>query len=38
MLLKESGVDTARNQAWAAALARYAITSQPENLAVITGW
>jgi toluene monooxygenase system protein E len=37
-LLKESGVDTARNQAWASALARYAIAARPENLAVLDGW
>ncbi len=37
-LLKESGVDTTRNQAWAAALARYAIAARPENLAIITEW
>jgi hypothetical protein len=37
-LLRESGVDTARGQAWSSALARYAIAARPENLAVITGW
>jgi toluene monooxygenase system protein E len=37
-LLRESAVDTARNQAWAAALARHALAARPENLATITEW
>lgn len=37
-LLRESGVDTTRNQAWASALARYAVSARPENLAVIADW
>ncbi len=27
-----------KNQAWAAALARYAVAARPENLAIITEW
>jgi toluene monooxygenase system protein E len=37
-LLQESRVDTTRNQAWHAALARYALTANPANHAVIDGW
>jgi toluene monooxygenase system protein E len=37
-LLKESGVDTARNRAWATALAKYAIAARPENLEITTEW
>ncbi len=37
-LLRESGVDTARNQAWATALARYAIAARPENFTILTEW
>ncbi|OBH60023.1 aromatic/alkene monooxygenase hydroxylase subunit beta [Mycobacterium sp. E2479] len=37
-LLQESGVDTTRNQAWSAALARYALTANSTNGAVIDGW
>lgn len=37
-LLQESRVDTTRNQAWHTALARYALTANPANRAVIDGW
>lgn len=37
-LLQESRVDTTRNQAWHAALARYALTANPANRAVIDTW
>jgi toluene monooxygenase system protein E len=37
-LLKESGVDSARNRAWATALAKYAIAARPENLEITTQW
>ncbi len=37
-LLQESRVDTTRNQAWSAALARYALTANSTNRAVIDGW
>jgi toluene monooxygenase system protein E len=37
-LLQESRVDTARNQAWHAALARYALTANPANRTVIDRW
>lgn len=37
-LLQESHVDTTRNQAWAAALARYAIIERPDNREVIGRW
>lgn len=37
-LLQESRVDSTRNQAWSAALARYALTANPANRAVIDGW
>jgi toluene monooxygenase system protein E len=37
-LLSESGVDTARNHDWAAALARYAIAARPGNRAVLDSW
>lgn len=37
-LLQESRVDTTRNQAWNAALARYALAANPANRAVIDGW
>lgn len=37
-LLQESRVDTTRNQAWNAALARYALAANPANRAVIEGW
>jgi toluene monooxygenase system protein E len=37
-LLSESGVDTARNQDWAGALARYAIAARPGNRAVVDSW
>ncbi|SRX95280.1 Toluene-4-monooxygenase system protein E [Mycobacterium shimoidei] len=37
-LLQESRVDTTRNQAWSAALARYARSANPANRAVIDGW
>jgi toluene monooxygenase system protein E len=37
-LLAESGVDSARSQAWSSALARYAIAARPQNREVITGW
>lgn len=37
-LLQESRVDTTRNQAWNAALARYALAANPTNRAVIDGW
>lgn len=37
-LLQESRVDTTRNQAWHSALARYALTANPANRAVIDGW
>lgn len=37
-LLQESRVDTTRNQAWSAALARYALTANPGNRAVIYDW
>jgi len=37
-LLRESGVDTARSQAWSSALASYSIAARPENEAIITGW
>ncbi|BAX92748.1 toluene hydroxylase [Mycobacterium shigaense] len=37
-LLQESRVDTTRNQAWHAALARYAVSADSTNRAVIDGW
>lgn len=37
-LLAESRVDTTRNQAWNAALARYALAANSTNRAVIEGW
>jgi toluene monooxygenase system protein E len=37
-LLQESRVDTTRNQAWHAALARYSLAANPANRAVIDGW
>lgn len=37
-LLQESRVDTTRNQAWHAALARYALDAKPNNRTVIDGW
>jgi toluene monooxygenase system protein E len=37
-LLQEARVDTTRNQAWNATLARYALTANPTNRAVIDGW
>lgn len=37
-LLQESRVDTTRNQAWSSALARYALTANRTNRAVINGW
>jgi toluene monooxygenase system protein E len=37
-LLSESRVDTTRNQAWHAALARYALSADSTNRAVIEGW
>lgn len=37
-LLQESRVDTTRNQAWHASLARYALTANPANRTVIDGW
>jgi toluene monooxygenase system protein E len=37
-LLRESGVDTARNQAWANALAAHAVAARPENQAVLDDW
>lgn len=37
-LLRESGVDTARNQAWHAALTRYAVDVRPENQDVLVAW
>ncbi|WP_167099161.1 aromatic/alkene monooxygenase hydroxylase subunit beta [Mycobacterium sp. DL592] len=37
-LLQESRVDTTRNQAWSAALARYALAQNPANRDVIEGW
>jgi toluene monooxygenase system protein E len=37
-LLRESGVDTARNQTWASALARYAVEQRAENGPVLDNW
>lgn len=37
-LLQESRVDSTRSQAWSAALARYAISQNPGNRAVIDDW
>jgi toluene monooxygenase system protein E len=37
-LLRESGVDTARNSAWATALAQYATAARTENATVIASW
>jgi toluene monooxygenase system protein E len=37
-LLQDSRVDTTRSQAWSAALARYALSANPANRAVIDGW
>ncbi|HEY0225184.1 MAG TPA: hypothetical protein VGC05_02070 [Mycobacterium sp.] len=36
--MQESRVDTTRNQAWHVALARYALTANPDNRAVIDDW
>lgn len=37
-LLRESGVDTTRNQAWHAALTRYALDARPENQDLLVAW
>ncbi|SBW22537.1 aromatic/alkene monooxygenase hydroxylase subunit beta [Protofrankia symbiont of Coriaria ruscifolia] len=37
-LLRESGVDSSRSQAWSAAVARHAIAQQPDNILVIAAW
>jgi toluene monooxygenase system protein E len=37
-LLRESGVDSARSNAWTSALATYAITQRPENQSVLDEW
>jgi hypothetical protein len=37
-LLRESGVDTTRNQAWASALATYAVEQRAENRSVLDNW
>ena len=37
-LLRESVVDTARNQAWASSLARYAVEQRAENGPVLDNW
>ncbi|TYB66824.1 toluene hydroxylase [Nonomuraea sp. PA05] len=37
-LLKDSGADTARSQAWSTALTRYALAARPDNLKAVTDW
>jgi toluene monooxygenase system protein E len=37
-LLRESGVDSARSNAWTSALVTYAVTRRPENLSVLDNW
>lgn len=37
-LLQESGVDTARSQAWSAELARYSVAANPANRDVLARW
>jgi toluene monooxygenase system protein E len=37
-LLRESGVDSARSQAWTSALETYAVAQRAENLSVLDNW
>ena len=37
-LLRESGVDSARSNAWTSALATYAVAQRAENLSVLNRW
>ena len=37
-LLRESGVDSARSNAWTSALVTYAVTQRAENLSVMDNW
>ncbi|MGW0811357.1 hypothetical protein [Nonomuraea sp. NPDC002799] len=37
-LLRDSGADSVRSQAWSSALARYALAARPENLKAVTEW